>query len=327
MVKESPELVAVVTRWLDAMDRRDFGTAANLFHRTKFARYIGTDPDEWWSGTTYIDAYPHHMEENPVFTMEVQDIEAFEAGTVGWAAVRTLTTFGNEEPAPIRFSFVFVLDEGTWGIVQSHVSVGVANPDVLGVEITTSLEDLLASIGPGVEAEIRSSVRQGTVTLVFTDIEGSTELTAQVGDEEWAKVMDWHDNTIRSIVEAGGGTVVKMLGDGAMAAFESVREAARSALEIQRAFSERTERPAMKTRIGLHVGDVVLTEGDYLGNTVNKAARIAAAARGGEIVASSSARSLLSDDPEFGFGEIHTVELKGIEGLHEIAQVLPGRPS
>ncbi len=84
--------------------------------------------------------------------------------------------------------------------------------------------------------------------------------------------------------------------------------------------------PAMKIRIGLHVGDVVLTDDDYLGNTVNKAARIAAAARGGEIVASSSVRSLLGDDPEFGFGEIQTVHLKGIEGLHEVAQVLPSKP-
>lgn len=84
--------------------------------------------------------------------------------------------------------------------------------------------------------------------------------------------------------------------------------------------------PAMKIRIGLHVGDVVLTDDDYLGNTVNKAARIAAAARGGEIVASSSVRSLLGNDPEFGFGEIQTVHLKGIEGLHEVTQVLPSKP-
>jgi adenylate cyclase len=327
MVKESAELIAVAWRWVEAMNRRDFETAANLFHRSELGRYIGTDPDEWWQGTTFVDAYPQHMEENPVFVVEVQEIEAFEVGSVGWAAIRTVTTFGSEEPAPIRFTFVFVLDSGFWRIVHSHLSVGVANPEVLGVEITTSLEELLASIGTGVESEIRSSVRQGTVTLVFTDIEGSTELTAEIGDEAWAKVIEWHDTTIRSIVEGGGGALVKTLGDGAMAAFESVREAARSALEIQRAFAERTEGPELRARIGLHVGDVVVTEDDYLGNTVNKAARIAAAARGGEVVASSSARSLLSDDPGFRFGEIHTVELKGMEGLHDIAEVLPGNPS
>lgn len=324
MVKASAELVAVALRWVEAMNRRDFETAANLFQRGEIGRYIGTDPDEWWKGSAFVDAYPRHMEENPVFVVDVEEIEAFEAGSVGWAALRTMTTFGSEEPAPIRFTFVFVLDSGIWRIVQSHLSVGAANPEVLGIEITTSLEELLAAMGTGVEAEIRRSVRQGTVTLVFTDIEESTKMTAQLGDEAWAKVIQWHDATIRSIVEGGGGKLVKTLGDGAMAAFESVREAARSALEIQRAFAQRTETPELRARIGMHVGDVVVTEDDYLGSTVNKAARIAAAAKGGQVVASSSARSLLSDDPEFRFGEIHTVELKGMEGLHDIAEVLPG---
>lgn len=328
MFKESPELIAVATRWVHAMNQRDFQTAANLFHRSEFGRYIGTDSHEWWRGTTYVDAYPHLEEELPeVFLLDVQELEAFEAEGVGWAAVRTLTTFGSEEPIPLRLTFVFVLDSGIWRIVQSHVSVTRPNPEVVGVEMTRGLEDLLASIGTGVEDEVRSSVRQGTVTLVFTDIEGSTELAAEVGDAVWAKAIEWHDSTIRNIVEGGSGTLVKTLGDGAMAAFESVREAARSAFEIQRTFAERTEPPAMEIRIGLHVGDVVLTEDDYLGNTVNKAARIAAAARGGEVVGSSSVRSLLGDDPEFRFGEIHTVQLKGIEGLHDIAQMLPGKPS
>ena len=326
MVKESAELIAVATRWVEAMNRRDFETAANLFHRAEYVRYIGSAPHEWWGGAALVDVYPQHQKELPDFVIDVHDIEAFEDGSVGWAAVRTLSTFGSLDPQPLRFTFVFVLDSGIWRIVHSHLSIGVPNPDVVGVEQTRTLEELLASIDSGVEAEIRSSVRQGTVTLVFTDIEGSTELAAVVGDEAWAKIIEWHDTTIRNLVEAGGGTLVKTLGDGAMAAFESVREAARSAFEIQKAFTERTERPAVKIRIGLHVGDVVLTEDDFLGNTVNKAARITAAARGGEIVASSSVRALLGDDSEFGFGEIHMVQLKGIEGAHEIARVLPGKP-
>ena len=326
VIKESAELVAVATRWVDAMKRRDFATAANFFLRSTHGRYVGTDSHEWWQGTAYIDAYAPHQEEMPEFFIDVQEIEAFDAGEFGWAAVRTLRTFEGLEPRPLRFTFVFLLDSGIWRIVQFHNSFAVPNPEVMGVELTRSLEDLLASIGLNVAAEIRSTVRQGTVTLVFTDIEGSTEMAAEVGDEGWAMVIDWHDKTIRNIIEANSGTLVKMLGDGAMAAFESVRQAARSAFEIQLAFAERTEPPAMKVRIGLHVGDVVLTEDDYLGNTVNKAARIAAAAGGGEVVASSSVRSLLGDDPEFGFGEVYTVRLKGIEGLHEVALMLPGKP-
>ncbi len=326
VIKESAELVAVATRWVDAMKRRDFATAANLFLRSTHGRYVGTDSHEWWQGTAYIDAYAPHQEEMPEFTMDVQELEAFDAGEFGWAAVRTLTTFEGLEPRALRFTFVFLLDSGIWRIVQAHSSFALPNPEVMGIELTRSLEDLLVSIGSNVAAEIRSTVRQGTVTLVFTDIEGSTEMAAEVGDEGWASVIDWHDKTIRNIIEANSGTLVKMLGDGAMAAFESVRQAARSAFEIQLAFAERAEPPAMKVRIGLHVGDVVLTEDDYLGNTVNKAARIAAAAGGGEVVASSSVRSLLGDDPEFAFGEVYTVRLKGIEGLHEVARMLPGKP-
>jgi class 3 adenylate cyclase len=324
MIKESAELVSVVTRWVEAMNRRDFATVSNLFLRSTRGRYVGTDSHEWWQGTDYIDAYAPHQDEMPEFFMDVQELEAFESGEFGWAAVRTVTTFKGLEPRPFRLTFVFVLDSGFWRIVQTHGSFAVPNPEVMGVEMTRSLEDLLASIGSSVAADIRSTVRQGTVTLVFTDIEGSTELAADVGDEEWAKVIDWHDNTMRRIIEVHDGTLVKTLGDGAMAAFESVRQAARSAFEIQRAFDERSEPPVMKVRIGLHVGDVVLTEDDYLGNTVNKAARIAAAARGGEVVTSSSVRALLGDDPEFSFGEVRTVELKGIEGLHEIARIMSG---
>lgn len=327
MITPSPELIAITERWIELMNRRDFSAVANLFLRTESGRYVGTDAHEWWQGKPYVDAYAQHQDEMPDFVIDIQEIEAFEAGSVGWSAVRTLTTFEGWQPRALRFTFVFVLDSGIWRITQTHGSFAVPNPEVMGVEMTRSLEELLASIGGGVEEAIRGSVRQGTVTLVFTDIEGSTELAADVGDEVWARAIEWHDTTIRTIVEAEGGTLVKMLGDGAMAAFESVREAARATVTIQRSFAERTEAPPMRVRIGLHVGDVVLTGEDYLGSTVNKAARIAAAANGGEIVVSSAVRSLLGDDREFEFGEVRTVGLKGIEGVHEIARLVPGTAS
>lgn len=323
MIEESAELVAVAARWVEAMNRRDFATVANFFLPSRYGRYVGTDAHEWWRGTDYIEAYALHQEELPDFFIDVQEIEGFQIGEFGWAAVRTLTSFEGEEPRSLRFTFVFVLDSGFWRIAQSHGSFAVPNPEVMGVEMTRSLNDLLASIGPNVGEDIGNSVRQGTVTLVFTDVEGSTELAADVGDEQWAKIIDWHDTTIRGIVEAHGGIVVKTLGDGAMAAFESVREAARSALSIQQAFATRKDPPLLLVRVGLHVGDAVFTEDDYMGNTVNKTARIAAAAGGGEIVASTAVRSLLTDDPEFRFGNVRTVQLKGLEGLHEVAQLNP----
>jgi class 3 adenylate cyclase/ketosteroid isomerase-like protein len=326
MVKESPELVAVAMRWVEAMNGRDFETAANFYQRSEHFRYIGSDVHEWWKGIAPIDAYGQHQSELPDYVVEVLELEAFESGSFGWAALRTRTTFGKQEPRDLRFTFVFVIEAGMWRIVQSHGSISVSNPEVIGYEMTKSLEDLLSSMGQGVEDELRSSVREGTVTILFTDIEGSTELAASVGDVAWADTIDWHDAKIRSIVEARAGSVVKTLGDGAMTVFSSVREAARAAIDIQRAFEETTERPRLRLRIGLHAGDAVLTESDYLGTAVNKAARIASAAMGGEIIVSSSAKALLSDDNEFSFGETRSVELKGIDGVHEITEVLP-RPA
>ena len=327
VIKESPELASVARRWVDAMNRRDYATAANLFLRSAHGRYVGSDSHEWWLGPEYIDAYEAHQNEMPGYVIDIEEVEAFHAGDIGWAAVRTTTTYEGFEPRQLRFTFVFVLEEGFWRIAQTHTSIAVPNVEIMGVEMTKSLEELLASVSPAITDRIRASIHQGTVTLLFTDIEGSTELAREVGDERWASVIDWHDTVIRRVVEAGGGTLVKTLGDGAMAAFDSVRQAARSAIQIHLQFSERTESPNFRVRIGLHVGDVVFTDDDYLGNTVNKAARIAAAAHGGEIVVSDSVRSLLADDAEFSFTSTQTVRLKGIEGLHETARLVPSEPS
>ncbi|MDX1469080.1 MAG: adenylate/guanylate cyclase domain-containing protein, partial [Acidimicrobiia bacterium] len=318
MIRESPELEAVVRRWVEAMNRRDFETVANFFLRSAHGRYVGTDAHEYWKGLAYIDAYAAHQDEMPEFFIDIEEAEGFDVGEFGWAAVRTTTTFVGLEPRQLRFTFVFVLEGGFWKIAQAHSSFAVPNPEVMGVEMTESLEDLLESISEGLGEAISTSVSQGTVSVLFTDIEGSTELTRRVGDTAWARVIEWHDRAIREIVEADQGTVVKMLGDGAMAVFDSVRNAARAARRIQEAVVARTDQPTIKVRVGLHVGDVVRAEGDFLGSTVNKAARVAAAAAGGEVVVSAPVRALLSDDPRFRFGEVRTAQLKGIEGVHEL---------
>ena len=110
--------------------------------------------------------------------------------------------------------------------------------------------------------------------------------------------------------------IVKTLGDGAMAAFDSTRSAAQAAIKIQGSLSEERNQPDLKIRIGLHVGEVLQTGEDYLGQAVNKAARIASAAAGGEIMVSSAVAALLSDDPQFEFGMPINSELKGLPGTH-----------
>ena len=113
--------------------------------------------------------------------------------------------------------------------------------------------------------------------------------------------------------------MVKSVGDGALLSFSSTRSALRSAVDIQRATQAAGVPYAI--RIGIHAGDVVLTDSDVMGFAVNKAARVASAASGDQIVVSAVVRELVGFDPEFRFGDSILVELRGIEGVHELVFV------
>ena len=165
-------------------------------------------------------------------------------------------------------------------------------------------------------------LREVTVTLCFTDIEQSSGLAQAMGNRRWARLMQWHNDTIGAIVESHGGHVVKTLGDGTMIAFEATQPAAHAAIEIQRAMIARREPPVIRLRVGIHIGDVIETGGDYIGHAVNKAARIAAAARGGQIMVSDAFSTMLSEAPECLLGDIEVVKLKGLDGVHQVAPLL-----
>ena len=138
-----------------------------------------------------------------------------------------------------------------------------------------------------------------------------------MGDSAWSTLIAGHIDALHRIVGLSGGTVVKTLGDGAMVAFASVRDAIGAAIGIQRAMAT----SALKVRIGIHTGDAVRSSGDYAGIAVNKAARIASAARGGEILTSSVTAELAGN--EFRFGTERVGELKGLSGTHRLIPVLP----
>ncbi len=324
MVEESAELREIARRWVEAGHRRDRATMENLYSSDAVTTYIGTDPDEWWVGRDVAAVVGKHIEEMQAveFDLLPERVEAYRLGSVGWASVQAKVSFIGREPGTFRVTFVFTLEDGIWKIVQSHNSTAVPNPEFMGVELTTTLEDLLSALGSDPDDEIRESVSEGTVTLVFTDIEDSTQLAQEVGNQRWAEVVGWHDDTIRHIAGEYGGVVVKMLGDGAMLVFEATQPAARAAVAIQRAMGSRVEPPQLRIRVGIHIGDVVQTDDDYLGYAVNKAARVAAAAGGGQIMVSSVVRAMLSDSSDFAFGKPIDVELKGLDGLHEVSQLL-----
>ena len=219
----------------------------------------------------------------------------------------------------LRSTAVFRLEAGVWKVIQWHNSGPVANQQVFGVDLTTTLDSLVSSVLDD-KAQLTSVAgSEGTMTLVFTDVVNSTLLTESIGDAAWADLIGKHEATIRRITAAEGGSVVKFLGDGSMLAFESARAAVRTAKRIQ----EESRKEPFRVRIGIHTGEVMRTGGDLFGLTVNKAARIASAAPANVIMLSSTTRDLIGSMEGLHFGEPQMVALKGISNTHQIVPVEP----
>jgi class 3 adenylate cyclase len=140
-----------------------------------------------------------------------------------------------------------------------------------------------------------SRIPEGTVTILFTDIEGSAQVFDRLGDDDARTILREHDVLLREVVETHGGVEVKHQGDGLMLAFSSARRALLCAVDIQASTVEsNASRPddPLLVRIGLNTGDVISEDDDYFGSSVIVAARIAAAARGGEILLSEATKSV-----------------------------------
>src|SRR6266508_3869898 len=130
----------------------------------------------------------------------------------------------------------------------------------------------------------------GTVTFLFTDIEGSTQLWEK-HTEEKRSALAQHDSILREAITSNHGHIIKTTGDGAHAVFEKAIDAVHATLGIQRAIATSTffESPevALCVRIGLHTGEAELRGNDYYGQALNRAARVMSVAHGGQILLSS----------------------------------------
>ncbi|MET0838002.1 MAG: adenylate/guanylate cyclase domain-containing protein [Marmoricola sp.] len=167
----------------------------------------------------------------------------------------------------------------------------------------------------------------GEVTIFFSDIESSTALNSELGDEQWVKLLAAHDRLLHTYVEKHRGLIVKSQGDGYMVAFSTPELALGASLDIQRALSakrqrsRRLRRTPIRVRIGLHTGTAIEKEGDFFGRNVAMAARVASMADGGEILVSSDIAEALADSADFVFTEEDTVEFKGLPGAHRLWSV------
>ncbi len=162
---------------------------------------------------------------------------------------------------------------------------------------------------------------EGTVTVLFTDVVGSTELTNRVGDDAARGAMRTVEDLVRVQLGEHRGYEVKGTGDGLMLAFQSARRAVTCAIEIQRALAQHPEAKKLGLSIGLSTGEVVHEVEDLFGATVNLAARVAAQAAGGEILISDSVRAVLGSAPGIELEDRGEVKLKGFDEavrLHEV---------
>jgi DNA-binding NarL/FixJ family response regulator len=158
-----------------------------------------------------------------------------------------------------------------------------------------------------------------TVTVLFADVEGSTAMLERLGQARWLRALGDYEALLDAVVTDHGGTLVKAIGDGHLLSFPSARGALRCAVAIQRSLSLESA-PDLRVRMGINTGEPVVTEDDLHGRTVVKAARIAAMAKGGEILVSGVVRELAQADEdlddEIWFDEGREVELRGLRGRH-----------
>ncbi len=134
----------------------------------------------------------------------------------------------------------------------------------------------------------------GTVTFLFTDVQGSTRLLERLGDR-YRDVQDRHDAILREAIAIGDGREVGTEGDSFFAAFASPTGAVQAAVEAQRSLAVAAwpEGAAVRVRMGLHTGEGTLGGANYIGLDVNRASRIAAAGHGGQVLLSGSTRGLV----------------------------------
>jgi len=164
---------------------------------------------------------------------------------------------------------------------------------------------------------------RGTVTIMFSDIVGFSAMTERLGDAGVQEVLHTHSAIVREQIAAHGGFEVKAQGDGFMIAFASARRALRCAVAVQRAmaaYDEHAQAP-VSLRIGLHTGEATKESYDFFGRSVIVAARIAGAARGGQILVSSVVRELTRSAGDFAFDAGREVALKGLTGLQRVYAV------
>ncbi|MDJ0897145.1 MAG: DUF4242 domain-containing protein [Alphaproteobacteria bacterium] len=208
------------------------------------------------------------------------------------------------------FCLVDAPDKETADRVHAEAHGHVAN-EMIAVDLS-AVEAFLGRIQDPPSAKTMPIDDSAFRAIMFTDMVGSTEMTAQLGDTMAVELLRAHDAIIRRSLEQHGGTEVKHLGDGIMASFDEVPASVACAIKIQEelaSYSENSETP-IRVRIGIHAGEPVQESDDLFGSAVQMAARICEIAQSGAVLVSREVKDACTS-ADLGFAPAGSETLKG----------------
>lgn len=161
----------------------------------------------------------------------------------------------------------------------------------------------------------------GTITLVFSDVEGSTSLNVELGDARFHEVIREHERLARRLARENDGRLVKSQGDGLMLAFKRPVRAVEFAVAFQRALADRDGEVPLDVRMGVHTGEAQTRSGDFFGANVAFAARVCEQADGGQVLVSESVHGRVEGDLDVELKRGRKRGLEGIPGRHRLYAV------
>ncbi len=325
--KTEAEVLAALDQFWEAYAKRDLAAVIALLAPDPDLIIFGTGIDEKSVGLREVLAHVERdWSQSEAVWIEFGWRSVSAAGDVAWVAADWVVHYRtNDADGSIsgRLTVVFERRDGKWLVVHLHGSAPLAG-QAEGESFPTSI-DVVAAAVQREQPDLRGrAAPDGTVTLLFTDIEGSTALNERLGDQRWLELLRAHNAIVREHVDARGGYEVKTAGDGFMIAFSSAHRAVQCAIGIHRAvaaFSQAHREEPIRVRAGLHTGEPIREADDFFGKHVALAARIADGARGGEILVSALLRDLIESRGDIHFGAKRSVELKGLSGAHNVYDV------
>ena len=204
-------------------------------------------------------------------------------------------------------------------LIERALALRLEAQGLSAVDVTTSIDTVVSALESERPDILSLASVDGSVTILFSDIENSTLMTERLGDERWIEVLRAHNSVFREQLRAHDGYEVKNQGDGFMLVFPEPTRGLEYAVAVQRQFAERelAEGGLLRVRMGMHAGEAIRDQGDFFGRSVILAARIAAQAGGGEILVSSALKEM-AVDCEVEFESPRELELKGLSGTHEV---------